>query len=74
MLKLFLWTGVMIIGLILCHFGYLDTNGKIILFIATVLNTTLVLNMDLYMDFKDIFLTFIFTIIISLLYAIAMII
>lgn len=74
MLKLFLWTGVMIVGLILCHFGYLDTNGKIILFIATVLNITLVLNMDLYMDFKDIFLTFIFTIIISLLYAIAMII
>ena len=74
MLKLFLWTGVMIVGLLLGHFGYLDTNGKIILFIATVLNITLMFSMDLYMDFKDIFLTFIFNIIISLLYAVAMVI
>ena len=74
MLKLFVWTGVMIIGLLLYHFGYLDTNGKIILFIATVLNITLVLSMDLYMDFKDIFLSFIFTIIMTLLYVIAMVI
>lgn len=74
MLKLFLWTGVMIVGLILGHFGYLDTNGKIILFITTVLNITLVLSMDLYMDFKDIFSIFIFTITIALLYAVAMVI
>ena len=70
MLKLFLWTGVMAIGLLLYHFGYLDTNGKIIWFITTVLNITLVLNMD----YKDMSLNFMFTIIIALLYAIAMVI
>ena len=64
----------MAIGLLLYHFGYLDTNGKIIWFITTVLNITLVLNMDLYMDYKDMFLNFMFTIIIALLYAIAMVI
>lgn len=74
MLKLILWTGVMAIGLLLYHFGYLDTNGKIIWFITTVLNITLVLNMDLYMDYKDMFLNFMFTIIIALLYIIAMVI
>lgn len=68
MLKLFLWTGVMIVGLLLYHFGYLDTNSKFILFM------TIVFNIDLYMDFKDISSNVIFTTIIALLYVISMMI
>lgn len=68
MLKLFLWTGILIIGLLLCHFDYLNTNGKFILFM------TIVFNIDLYMDFKDISSNVIFTSIIALLYVISMMI
>ena len=66
--KTILWIGTLIIGLLLCHFGYLNTNGKFILFM------TIVFNIDLYMDFKDISSNVIFTTIIALLYVISMII
>lgn len=66
--KTILWIGTLIIGLLLCHFSYLDTNGKFILFM------TIVFNIDLYMDFKDISSNVIFTTIIALLYVISMMI
>lgn len=66
--KTILWIGTLIIGLLLCYFGYLDTNGKFILFM------TIVFNIDLYMDFKDISSNVIFTTIIALLYVISMMI
>lgn len=66
--KIILWIGTLIIGLILHGFGYLDTIGECVLFM------TIVLNIDLYMDFKDISSNVIFTSIIALLYIIGMII
>lgn len=66
--KTILWIGALIIGLLLCYFGYLDTNSKFILFM------TIVFNIDLYMDFKDISSNVIFTTIIALLYVISMMI
>lgn len=66
--KTILWIGALIIGLLLCYFDYLNTNGKFILFM------TIVFNIDLYMDFKDISSNVIFTAIIALLYVISMII
>lgn len=66
--KIILWIGTLIIGLLLHAFGYLDTIGECVLFM------TIVLNIDLYMDFKDISSNVIFTTIIALLYIIAMII
>lgn len=66
--KTILWVGVLIIGLLLYYFGYLDTNSKFILFM------TIVFNIDLYMDFKDISSNVIFTTIIALLYVISMMI
>ena len=66
--KTILWIGVMIIGLSLCYFGYLNSNSKFILFM------TIVFNIDLYMDFKDISSNIIFTTIVALMYVISMII
>lgn len=66
--KTILWIGILIIGLLLCHFDYLNTNGKFILFM------TIVFNIDLYMDFKNIYSNVIFTTIIALLYVISMMI
>lgn len=67
--KTILWIEVLIIGLLLYYFGYLDTDTKFILFMA------IVFNIDLYMDFKDISSNVIFTaIIIALLYVISMMI
>lgn len=66
--QIILWIGTLIVGFLLHGFGYLDTIGECVLFM------TIVLNIDLYMDFKDISSNVIFTTIIALLYVISMVI